>query len=87
MPKPSEPPKDEPPSDALSSETSEVAQPSARARPAPDQATLGKLHETLPEGLPRASNAPGGHVPGTAPEDPTQATDPSAAKPGTPGVD
>ena len=64
--------------------------------PMPNPDSITRLHETLPEGLPRPSTEPKGlaksqgdlrGTPGTLPDDPTQATDPSAAKPGTPGVD
>ena len=85
MPDTTKSPKSEAPDAKKAQEEAKPAQPSGPPMPNPDSMT--RLHETLPESLPKATNEPGGPTPGTLPEDPTQATDPGAAKPGTPGVD
>ena len=84
-------------SDGKPAEGTQIDSATSERPPLPDPATMTKLHETLPEALPRASTEPGGSAanggavsattPGTLPSDPTQATDPGAAKPGTPGID
>ena len=77
---------------AAEAETQEKAKPAQPGRPPlPDPDSMTRLHETLPASATQRAIDPAQSgprpTPGTLPSEPTQATDPGAAKPGTPGID
>lgn len=73
------------------SEAADAKKAQEEAKPAQHAGSAARTHlrsARAPQpGGPAKSQGDLRGTPGTLPEDPTQATDPGAAKPGTPGVD